>query len=153
MVDMLNIFSSFQSGIRRLRPVGDSRILQLTGRAKILTCSLRSLTLLTPAFIFIALTGCATAPANHQEDNWFGEDKYAHFVLSGLASAAIAKAAREDGRDNCDAAVIGFGVTLSLGAAKESYDKRYKKTLYSSHDMVWNLAGSTLGSLAGSNCR
>jgi len=98
------------------------------------------------------LAGCATAPNNQQEDNWFGEDKVAHFVLSGLAGAAIAKAAKEEGEDNCDAALIGIGITMSLGAAKESYDKRHKKTFYSSHDMFWNLAGSTLGSLAGSNC-
>lgn len=103
-------------------------------------------------FLLLSLAACATAPANHKEDNWFGKDKYAHFLISGITSAAIAKAAKEDGKENCDAAMIGFGITLSLGAAKESYDKRYKKTLYSSQDMVWNLAGSTIGSLAGSNC-
>lgn len=90
--------------------------------------------------------------ASHKEDSWFTKDKYAHFVLSGVTSAAIAKAAKEDGRDNCDAALIGFGITLSFGAAKESYDKRIKKTLYSFHDMAWNFAGSAIGSLAGSNC-
>ncbi|WP_455376254.1 hypothetical protein [Kaarinaea lacus] len=112
----------------------------------------RTLKYFSGLLLLLSLTGCATAPINHQEDTWFGQDKYAHFLLSGLTSAVIAKAAKEDGRDNCDAAVIGIGITLSLGAAKESYDKRYKKTLYSSHDMVWNLAGSTIGSLAGSNC-
>ena len=39
-----------------------------------------------------------------------------------------------------------------IAAAKESYDKRTKKTLYSFHDMAWNFAGSAIGSLAGSNC-
>ena len=104
--------------------------------------------------IFVVLNAsCATAPANHQEDSWFSQDKYAHFVLSGLTSGVIAKAAREDGQSKCDSAFIGFSVTLSLGAAKESYDKRRKKTLYSYQDMTWNLMGSALGSLAGSNCR
>lgn len=103
-------------------------------------------------FLLLLLTACATAPANHKEDSWFSQDKYAHFLLSGIVSAAIAKKTKEDGKDNCDAAMIGIGITLTLGAAKESYDKRYKKTLYSSHDMVWNLAGSTLGGLAGANC-
>ena len=98
------------------------------------------------------LSACAVTPPNHKEDTWFSKDKYAHFVLSGITSAVIAKAAKEDGKDNCDAALIGFSITLSLGAAKESYDKRYKKTLYSFHDMSWNLLGSTLGSIAGSNC-
>lgn len=107
---------------------------------------------LVAILIVITLSACAVTPANHKEDVWFSQDKYAHFVLSGITSAVIAKAAKEDGRDNCDAAAIGFGITLSLGAAKESYDKRHKKTLYSFHDMSWNLLGSTLGSLAGSNC-
>jgi len=101
----------------------------------------------------VIISGCAVVPAKQVEDNWWGEDKAAHFILSGVTSAVIAKAAKDDGQDNCDAALIGITVTLSLGAAKESYDKRYKKTLYSSRDMIWNLAGSTLGSLAGSNCR
>jgi putative lipoprotein len=108
--------------------------------------------ILTSCFLLFLLTACATAPANHREDDWFSKDKYAHFLLSGIASAAIAKAAKENGKDNCDAAMIGIGITLTLGAAKESYDKRRKKTLYSSHDMVWNLAGSTIGGLAGANC-
>lgn len=107
----------------------------------------------TAILLSVLLTACATAPASHREDAWFSQDKYAHFVLSGITSAVVAKAAKEDGKDNCDAALIGFTVTLSLGAAKESYDKRRKKTLYSYHDMSWNLLGSTLGSLAGSNCR
>lgn len=105
-----------------------------------------------PGIILCTLSACAAAPANHREDAWFSQDKYAHFVLSGLTSAVIANAAKKDGRDNCDAAFIGLGITLSLGAAKESYDKRYKKTLYSFQDMSWNLLGSTIGSLAGSNC-
>lgn len=105
------------------------------------------------ASILLLQTGCAIAPAGHQEDAWFSKDKYAHFLVSGVTSAIIAKSAKDDGKDNCDAAFIGFAITLSLGAAKESYDKHYKKTLYSAHDMTWNLAGSALGSLAGSNCR
>ncbi len=139
---MLAIFFLLQQRIRALRWAGSN--------CKLLF--IRKLRFLTGSLLLLVLAGCATVPANQQEDTWFGEDKYAHFLLSGLTSAAIAKAAKEDGRDNCDAAAIGFGITLSLGAAKESYDKRHKKTLYSSHDMVWNLAGSTIGSIAGSNC-
>lgn len=105
------------------------------------------------AILLLLLSSCAVTPPNHQEDNWFGEDKVAHFILSGLTSAIIAKTAKDDGKDNCDAALIGLTITMTIGAAKESYDKRRKKTLYSTHDMYWNLAGSTLGSLAGSNCR
>ncbi|WP_455206859.1 DUF2279 domain-containing protein [Kaarinaea lacus] len=99
------------------------------------------------------LSGCATQQKNQGKDDWFAKDKYTHFLLSTAISAAIAKAAKENGQDNCDAALIGFSVTLTLGAAKESYDKHIKETFYSYRDMVWDAAGSALGSLVGSNCR
>jgi len=102
--------------------------------------------------LLCALSACATQNKNHLKDDWDSPDKYAHFLLSTALSAAIANAAKNNGHDNCDAALIGFSVTLSLGAAKESYDKRKKKTLYSERDMVWNAAGSVVGSLLGSNC-
>ena len=98
------------------------------------------------------LPGCATQQKNQVNDDWFAKDKYTHFLLSTAISAAIAKAAKENGQDNCDAALIGFSVTLTLGAAKESYDKRKKGTFYSYRDMVWDTAGSAVGSLLGSNC-
>ncbi|MCI0504936.1 MAG: DUF2279 domain-containing protein [Gammaproteobacteria bacterium] len=98
------------------------------------------------------LHGCAAQQKNNAADDWFAKDKYAHFLLTTAVSAAIAKAAKDDGRENCDAALIGFSVTLTLGAAKESYDKRKKGTLYSYPDMVWNAAGSAAGGLLGSNC-
>lgn len=98
------------------------------------------------------LFGCATQNESHRKDDWFSDDKYKHFLLSTVISAGIANAAKDESRDNCEAALIGFSVTLALGAAKESYDKRKKKTLYSERDMVWNAAGSLTGSLLGSNC-
>lgn len=98
------------------------------------------------------LPGCATQQKNHTNDAWFAKDKYTHFLLSTAISAAVANAARNNGQENCDAALIGFSVTLTLGAAKESYDKRKKETFYSYRDMVWDAAGSATGSLLGSNC-
>ncbi|WP_455202713.1 hypothetical protein [Kaarinaea lacus] len=102
--------------------------------------------------LFFVLIGCASQNKNNLKDDWTSSDKYKHFLLSTAISAAIANAARDDNRDNCEAALIGFSVTLTLGAAKESYDKRRKKTMYSERDMVWNAAGSVVGSLLGSNC-
>lgn len=109
--------------------------------------------LLIVALLFSVLqSGCAITPSTHKEDSWFTQDKVAHFALSSVISAGLAKAAKDDGQSNCDAALIGFGITMSLGAAKESYDKRVKGTLYSFHDMTWNFAGSLIGSMAGANC-
>lgn len=98
------------------------------------------------------LSGCATQQKNDVNDAWFAKDKYTHFLLSTAISAAIANAAKNNGNENCDAALIGFSVTLTLGAAKETYDKRKKGTFYSYRDMVWDAAGSATGSLLGSNC-
>jgi putative lipoprotein len=102
--------------------------------------------------LLFTLLGCAAQNKNGIQDDWDSPDKYQHFLLSTAISAATAYAAKNDSRDNCEAALIGFSVTLALGAAKESYDKRKKKTLYSGRDMVWNAAGSLTGSLLGSNC-
>ena len=104
------------------------------------------------SLLLCTLLGCAAQNTNHRKDEWHSSDKYAHLLLSTALSAAIANAAKNVGRDNCEAALIGFSVTLAIGAAKESYDKRKKKTLYSERDMVWNAAGSVAGSLLGSNC-
>lgn len=104
------------------------------------------------AIFLLLLSACAAQPASRQDERWFSNDKYLHFLVSTAISASVAKAAKEDGREDCDAALIGFGFTISLGAAKESYDKRKRKTFYSYHDMVWNTAGSVTGSLLGSNC-
>lgn len=98
------------------------------------------------------LAGCATLQQKQLKDEWFSKDKYAHFLVSTAISAAIANSAKSDNRDNCQAALIGFSVTLTLGAAKESYDKRKRETLYSGKDMTWNAAGSMFGSLLGSSC-
>ncbi len=113
--------------------------------SRLLVTLLLALTLSIPS-------GCATQQKNNIDDAWFAKDKYTHFLLSTAISAAIANAAKNNGNENCDAALIGFSVTLTLGAAKETYDKRKKGTFYSYRDMVWDAAGSATGSLLGSNC-
>ena len=94
--------------------------------------------------------GCATL--ERSEDGWFTEDKFAHFVGSALLAGAAAKRAQQLGNSDCSAAMIGMSVSLSIGAAKESYDKRIKHTRYSSKDMVWNAGGGLIGGLVGSDC-
>lgn len=97
------------------------------------------------------LIGCTTT--GKQNDDWFGEDKLKHFVVGGVIGAGVTKIAENNGVHECTAPAVGISVTLVVGAGKESYDKRIKGTAYSWKDMVWNLAGSTLGSLAVSNCQ
>ncbi len=99
----------------------------------------------------VGITGCATT--THKDDNWFGNDKMSHFVVSTVVGAAATKIAQDNGASDCRAPVIGFSFAMLVGATKEVHDKRVKGTYYSWKDMTWNLIGSTLGSLAISNCR
>jgi len=87
-----------------------------------------------------------------EEDRWFAGDKYAHFLVSAAISSAVTQGAIENGQNKCDAARVGFTVTLTIGAGKELYDKYKKKTFYSYKDMTWDLLGSAVGSLGASNC-
>lgn len=97
------------------------------------------------------LISCATPPIKHNNP-WFGKDKAVHFAVSTALAAGLTAAAKEHDRTNCDAALVGFSVSLAIGAGKESYDKRIKKTRYSYRDMVWNMAGATVGSVLASGC-
>lgn len=105
--------------------------------------------------IVLSTVACASLPKNDDpnHDHWFARDKMLHFAVSGVISGLTAKAAKDSGSGRCDAAAIGFGVSISIGAGKELYDKYQRKTGYSYRDMVWNAAGSTVGSLLGSQCR
>jgi putative lipoprotein len=107
------------------------------------------------AVIFINVVGCASLPQNDDRlnDRWLAQDKMLHFAVSGIISGLTAHAAKNNGSGRCEAAAVGFGVSISIGASKEIYDKYERKTGYSYRDMVWNVAGSTVGSLLGSRCR
>jgi len=102
--------------------------------------------------VIMLLNGCATLHIPDEDDRWLAGDKYAHLLVSSAISAGIANAEIDKGQNKCVAARIAFGVTLTIGAGKEIYDKYWKKTRYSYKDMTWDAIGSALGSLAGSNC-
>jgi len=104
------------------------------------------------AILVLLLNGCSTLHIADKDDRWFAGDKYTHFLVSSAISAAITKSRIDQGLNRCVAARIGFGITLSIGAGKEIHDKYVKKTRYSYRDMTWDLLGSTVGSLAASNC-
>ena len=100
--------------------------------------------------LLLVISGCSTL--GREDDPWFSADKAAHFASSALIGAAAAHHATERGHDDCQAALLGVGVAISFGAAKETYDKRVKKTYYSSRDMVWNIVGGGVGAMLASGC-
>lgn len=93
--------------------------------------------------VTVLVTGCATA--SPQNDSWFGRDKAKHFLTAGLISGASAVIADKRGKDNDESFYFAFGTTISLGAAKEVYDLKIRKTGWSWKDLAWD----TLGALAG----
>jgi len=104
----------------------------------------------------LMFTGCAATGQKGQvkrQDPWWGEDKMYHFAVAGVIGAASAKVAENHHAGPCEAAAIGISTTFVIGAGKEWYDMKFKKTFFSWKDMVWDLAGGTLGALAVSDCR
>ena len=62
-----------------------------------------------------------------------------HFLASSVIGAAATKVAINNQASPCEAMAIGISTTLVIGAGKEWYDLKVKKTLFSWKDMFWNL--------------
>jgi len=105
----------------------------------------KSLCLIFIALLAILTTGCSSL--KNDRDKWFAKDKLYHFATAGAVSAALTSVAKANGSSDSRSAVAGVSITLALGAGKESYDKKVKKTFFSLKDMVWNLIGAVTGSL------
>ena len=100
----------------------------------------------TLLFIIIALlftSGCATT--GQHNDDWFGEDKAAHFFVSCVVAGAAAAASKDRGMDDGESFAFAMGITISMGGAKEAYDLYIKKTYWSWKDMTWDLLGALAG--------
>jgi len=95
---------------------------------------IRSLTLAAAVFL--------SAPA--RADEWFGRDKALHFGASAaISGAAYGVTTAFDDRRSI-AFLIGGGVALSAGLAKEGYDALgYGEP--SLKDLVWDVAGTLVG--------
>lgn len=105
--------------------------------------------LLRTGFALWAAAGVAsTAVASGLE-----ADKRKHFFVSAALGAAGAAAARNHGAEPCEAARTGIVFTIVIGAGKEYYDLRIKRTHWSWGDLFWDVAGGTVGSLLASGCR
>jgi putative lipoprotein len=82
------------------------------------------------------------------KDRWFARDKYEHFVLSTFYSAGTTLIAhRHFDLSKSKAPVVGFGFSISIGAAKEVFDATSHKGTASSKDFIWDIAGALAGAL------
>ena len=106
------------------------------------------------SLIFIAIFlsfGCTAI--NETPDNWFGKDKLYHVAVAGAIGTGVTAYAQNKQNYGCRAPLIGISTVIAVGATKETYDLKIKKTYWSWKDMFWNVVGGTLGSLAVSKCK
>ena len=89
------------------------------------------------------LGGCATVPV--AQDPWFGPDKAKHFAISAGASGVVTLACLNSGWEGGEAFVPAIGLTLALGAGKEAYDAKVRKTFWSWRDLTWGMLGGLAG--------
>jgi putative lipoprotein len=115
---------------------------------RILSFSRIPVFLILIAALFILIQGCA--PVFVKNDPWFGRDKLYHFVCTGAIGAGSTFAARSNGVCRSEAPVYGISAAVTIGAGKEWYDLKIKKTFWSWKDFTWDIIGGTAGSYAAS---
>jgi putative lipoprotein len=102
--------------------------------------------LLIAALIVIFMVPLSNAG---EKDSWFSKDKYQHFALSVCYSAGTTIIAhRHFEMSKSKSPVVGFGITVSLGAIKEGLDYASRKGTPSAKDFIWDIAGALAGALA-----
>ncbi|MBW3571023.1 MAG: hypothetical protein KY467_07945 [Gemmatimonadetes bacterium] len=74
-------------------------------------------------------------------DNFFGEDKFKHFITSFIVTSLAASGARAAGLDHDSALMVGVGTGAAVGIAKEVSDLGRETATASFYDIVWDLAG------------
>ena len=75
-------------------------------------------------------------------------DKVKHFAVGTALSGASSFAALQFGADKKEAFIIGFGIGMAAGIAKEVYDMETGKGTPSTADMLWTIAGAAVGSVS-----
>lgn len=97
-------------------------------------------------FILIAsiiISGCAATSTRN--DDWFSKDKAKHFIVSSVISGTITAAANYHEMDKEDSFSLALGLTLSIGAGKETYDLWTGDTGWSWKDITWDVLGALAG--------
>ena len=89
-------------------------------------------------FLCLSLGG---GPQPQPRDNFFGEDKFKHFVTSFIVTSLAASGARAAGLDHDSALLVGVGTGAAVGIAKEVRDLGRENATASVNDIVWDLAG------------
>ena len=105
--------------------------------------------------VFIIVVTLMTAQyslaENESKDEWFGKDKLKHFAVSAFYSGGIAVVAnRHFDMEKDNSLMIGIGITISLGGAKEIYDSSRPAETSSIKDFIWDIGGVIAGAAIAS---
>ena len=88
---------------------------------------------------------------DNKRDDWFGKDKLKHFTVSAFYSGGIAIVAnRHFDMKKDDSIILGVGITISLGGAKEIYDHSKPTETSSIKDFIWDIGGVMAGAAIAS---
>ncbi len=102
-----------------------------------------------PGFTLILLAGSLSFGGPRREppaDHWLGRDKLYHFAVSAVIHSTTHSVLRANGRGYRDAAWTAAGVTLSVGVAKESWDRISGRDV-SFRDLAADAAGTGTGAI------
>ncbi|TYL40938.1 YfiM family lipoprotein [Dickeya sp. ws52] len=91
--------------------------------------------------LLFSCSGCT----HMAQDRWTGPDKAEHFLASALISAASSEVAERQHQSRNHSATFGLMFSVSIGAAKETYDSRPQGSGWSVKDFTWDIAGATAG--------
>ncbi len=104
--------------------------------------------------LVVLVQGCSSLTQVMQEDksSWTGTDKVAHVLFSGMLGALGARKALAAGQSDCEAMATGLTFVVVIGAGKETADELVWNRRWSPKDMVVNVIGGSMGSMAASGC-
>ena len=91
------------------------------------------------------------AAAAIERDAWLGEDKFKHFAMSYMITAATFGTARV-AADRDASLTVGIAIGAAAGILKEIYDKRDNRRI-SVKDLLWDAAGITAGAVIAKQTR
>ncbi len=81
------------------------------------------------------------AQAAVARESWFGVDKLKHFFISAFVESVTFSVFQAAGANRRTALTGAIGVTVAVGIARETYDRRTKK-VFSLRDLTWDAAGA-----------
>jgi len=92
----------------------------------------------------VVLASLVAASPALAEDDWLGEDKPKHAIISGTLAGGVSMVTLTQTRSRFTPYLLGGGFALGLGVAKEGWDAAGHGTA-SYRDLAWDVIGTAVG--------